>query len=218
MQPIDVDSLNKHELRAAVKAARHENEGLRESVARLLRQANPPPAGRAPHHPDDFVPAGWAERHGVAIPRADGVFESAAAWVRVKHGVIVAGGLRSRSILSLAVSLDLLDQGAEHHGSLYRDWKAAFLSRLDPGTSGEGGIDNPDGWSKEDRYSKLLRRVDQDNLAAVDCMVAARPKARHLAAFQGNQGAFVTAFRTVASAMAAITREAADALDRVKGQ
>ena len=202
---------------------------LRETVRRLLRQPSPTPGTGHGWHPDDFVPAGWAERHGVSVPRADGIFESPEAWVRLKHGVIVGAGLKSQSILSLAVSLGKLDQGAEFHANLYRDWRAAFFSRLDPTRSGGKGSDSPEAWSKEDRYSKLLHRIDQDHIAAMDGIVAEKPKARHLAAFHGKknatkeeidkaQAAFVQAFHTVVSAMVEINREADDARERVKGQ
>ena len=164
------------------------------------------------------MPAEWAERHGISTPRADGIFESPEAWIRVKHGVIVGAGLKNQSILLLAVSLGLLDQGAERHGSLYKDWRAAFLSCVDPAKwSAEEGRGDPEAWSKEDRYSKLQRRVDQDSIAAMDSIVAGRPKAKHLAAFQARQQAFVEAFHTVAKAMSAINQEADEALDALRG-
>ena len=214
---IDVDTASKAELRATLKALLPQLTNARAAVNRLLRQPAPPPAGHA-RHPDDAVPPGWSERHGIDIPRADGIFESGAAWVRVKHGAIVGAGLKNQSILSLAISLSLLDQGAEHHGSLYKDWRAAFLSCVDPGTSGGRGNDNPQAWSKEDRYSKLVHRVEKDFLNAMDCIVASRPKSRHLAAFQNNQAAFVEAFKTVARAMVEVNREADAALGGGIGQ
>lgn len=216
MQQIDLGGLGKPELRERLGAALQEVEALRGSVDRLLRQASRPSVLRHSGHPDDFVPAGWAERHGIQIPRASGVFQSDEAWVRVEHGVIVGAGLNNQSILCLAISLGKLDQGAEHHGNLYKDWRAAFLARVDPSRSGGGGSDTPDAWSKEDRYSKLQRRVEQDHIAAMDCIVASRPKARHLAAFQANQAGFVAAFKTVARTMADIDREAEEALEKLR--
>ncbi len=188
-----------------------EVDRLRESVCRLLRLAGKPAAVSYASREDDSVPAGWAERHGIAIPRADGVFESGSAWVRIKHGVIIGAGLKNQSILLLAISLELLDQGAEHHASLYRDWRAAFLSRLDPTRSGDAGSDGTEAWTKEDRYSKLIHRVEKDDLDAMDSIVASRPKARHLAAFQGNQATFIEAFEKVVKAMVEINQEAGQA-------
>ncbi len=214
MQGINVDTASKPDLRAALKASLDEIDELRRSVSRLIRQSAIPTVVHHVSHVEDSVPAGWSERNGIEIPRADGVFESATAWVRIKHGIIVGAGLRNQSILHLAISLELLDQGAEHHGNLYRDWRAAFLSQLDPEKSGGKGTDNPAAWSKEDRYSKLLRRTDQDFLSAMDCIVAIRPKARHLAAFQHNQKGFIDAFKTVGKAMNEINREADDALNK----
>ena len=193
-----------------------EVERLRDSVSRMLRQSSPPPVISHASRNDDFVPSGWTERHGIEIPRADGIFESSGAWVRIKHGAIVGAGLKNQSILLLMISLELLDQGAERHSSLYKDWRAAFLSRLEPSNSGGEGDDNPDAWSKEDRYSKLQRRVDQDCLSAMDCIVAIRPKAKHLAVFQHNQGKFVEAFEAVARAMNEINREAEKALEEAR--
>ncbi|WP_435008002.1 hypothetical protein P12x_005269 [Tundrisphaera lichenicola] len=184
---------------------------LRDAVRRLIPQSPAPSLPVVAGRGDDSVPTGWAERHGITIPRAEGVFESVAAWVRVKNGVIIGAGLKNQSILSLAISLDLLDQGAEHHGNLYRDWRAAFLSRLDPATSGDAGSDGSEAWTKEDRYSKLIHRVEKDYLNAMDCIVASRPKAKHLAAFQANQEAFVEAFKIVAKAMVEINHEAEQA-------
>lgn len=213
---IDPDTATKAELKAAVKATLPELVKLRDSVGRLLRQA---PVPKVPCHPgrdDDTVPPGWPERHGVAIPRADGIHESPEAWVRVKGGTIVGAGLKNQSILLLMVSLGLLDQGAEHHGNLYKDWRAAFLSKLDPTKSGEPGGGDPEAWSKEDRYSKLLHRLDKDLVTAMDSIVASRPKSRHLAAFQDHQKVFSGAFLLVADAMRAINREAEDALKRLR--
>lgn len=211
----DWKTAKKPELRVALKTALEELKILRDSVGRLLRQSPAPTVTSHTSREDDSVPAGWAERHGVTIPRADGIFESATAWLRIKHGVIVGAGLKNQSILLLAISLELLDQGAEHHGGLYKDWKSAFLSRLDPTKSGEAGSDNPDAWSKEDRYCKLLRRVEPDYLAAMDCIVSAHPRAKHLAAFQGNQAQFIEAFNLVARTMNEINRDAEAARDAV---
>lgn len=194
-----------------------EVERLRDSVGRLLRQSSPAPVISHASRHDDFVPAGWTERHGIEIPRADGIFESSGAWVRIKHGAIVGAGLKNQSILSLAISLEHLDEGWADRGDQYKDWRAAFLTSVDPVKwSAEEGRGDPDAWSKEDRYSKLQRRVDQDCLSAMDCIVASRPKAKHLAAFQANQKAFVEAFKTVAQAMVEIDREAEEALEAAK--
>ena len=194
-----------------------EVDRLRDAVRRLIRQPSAPTVVTHASHDDDFVPAGWTERHGIEIPRADGVFESGTAWVRIKHGVIVGAGLKNQSILSLAISLKLLDQGAEQSANQYKDWRTAFLAGVDPVKwSAEQGRGDPEAWSKEDRYSKLQRRVEQDHIAAMDCIVASRPKARHLAAFQANQAGFVAAFRTVARTMADIDREAEEALEKLR--
>lgn len=193
-----------------------EVERLRESVSRLLKQ---PAALKASPvaHPDDFVPAGWTERHDIAIPRAEGIFESQTAWVRIKHGIIVGAGLKNQSILSLMVSMDLLDDGWVNRGHQYKDWRAAFLSSVDPSTwTAEEGRGDPEAWSKEDRYSKLQRRVDQDHIAAMDSIVASRPKARHLAAFHAKQHDFVEAFKVVGRAMGEIDREAEEALQAMR--
>jgi hypothetical protein len=208
----DVRKANKKQLLALLVPTLEENECLRKSVARLSKLSMQTPILRHVTRPDDFVPAGWTEQHRIEIPRADGLFESSTAWVRITHGVIVNAGLKNQSILSVMISMNLLDQGANRHGSLYTDWKAAFLSRLDPTKSGGKGDDNPDAWSKEDRYSKLLRRVDPDYLSAMDCMVAPRPKAKHLIAFQFHQKEFAEAFELVAKAMNEINRDAEEAL------
>lgn len=190
-----------------------QNRNLKASVCRLSQATGSQAVLRHAGRDDDAVHPGWVERHGITIPRADGVHESAEAWVRVKNGIIVGAGLKNQSILLHMISLDLLDQGAEHHGSLYKDWRAAFLSRLDPSKSGEPGGDHPHAWSKEDRYSKLIHRQEKDLLEAMDAIVAARPKARHLAAFHGNQDVFVAAFLKVANTMRDINREAEQALE-----
>lgn len=213
---IDPNTAKKHELRHAVKTLRDDLVVARETIGRLLKQAPPPKLPYHQGHPDDTVTPGWVERHGISIPRADGIFESPGAWVRVKNGIVIGAGLKNESILLHMISLELLDQGAEHHGNLYKDWRAAFLSRLDPTKSGEPGGDNPEAWTKEDRYSKLIHRLDKDLLHAMDSIVAARPKARHLAAFQGNQGTFATAFMTVVNAMRDINREAEDAAEALR--
>jgi len=207
---IDFSKATKPELRKALQSSHAENKHLKETVGRLLRRPDQP-APRQPGREDDVITPGWADRHGISIPRAEGIHESPEAWVRVKGGTIVDAGLKNQSILLLMISIGLLDQGAEHHGSLYKDWRAAFLSRLDPTKSGEPGGGNPAAWSKEDRYSKLVHRVDKDLLAAMDGIVAARPKARHLAAFQRNRATFAGAFLKVAEAMREITRQAEDA-------
>ncbi|QEL14772.1 hypothetical protein [Limnoglobus roseus] len=207
----DFSKATKPELRKALQAALTANVSLTDAVGRLLRRPEPP-APRQQSREEDTVPAGWAERNGISIPRAEGIHESREAWVRVKSGVIVGAGLKNQSILLLMVSLRLLDQGAEHHGNLYKDWRAAFLSRVDPTKSGEPGGGNPNAWSKEDRYSKLIHRLDKDLLAAMDSIVAVRPKAKHLAAFQGHQETFAGAFMQVVNAMRDINREAGDSV------
>lgn len=190
---------------------------LRDSVSRLSRTSAQPAILRHASHTDDFVPAGWSERNGIEIPRADGIFESPTAWVRIKHGVIIDAGLKNQSILSLMVSMELLDAGWVNRAAQYKDWRTAFLASVDPVKwTAEEGRGDPETWSKEDRYSKLQRRVDQDHIAAMDCIVSGRPKARQLAAFQANQEAFVGAFKTVAQAMAEIDREAEKALEAAR--
>ena len=115
------------------------------------------------------------------------------------------------------VSMEQLDHGWVSRADQYKDWRAAFVSSVDPVKwSAEEGRGDPLAWSKEDRYSKLQRRVNQDHIAAMDSIVASRPKAKHLAAFHANQGAFVGAFKTVAKAMAQIDQEAEKALESAK--
>jgi hypothetical protein len=213
MQHIDVDTAKTPELRAALKTSISECERLRDSVSRLMRH---PSASRSSltTHPDDTVTADWLGRHGIRVPRADGVHDSPEAWVRIKNGVIVGAGLKNQSILTLMISLELLDEGAERHGNLYKDWRAAFLSRVDPSKSGDKGSDGFEAWTKEDRYSKLVHAVEKDYISAMDCIVAGRPKARHLAAFEAEKGAFANIFKVVARAMAVIEKDAEDANGR----
>lgn len=216
MPVIDVEAASKPELRAALKDCLEELKGLRDSVGRLLKQHT----RSAPAHqgnPADFVPAGWPAQYGISIPRADGIFESAAAWVRVSHGVITGAGLKNQSILSMMISLRLVDEGEERSASLYADWKAAFLSCVDSVKwTVEGGRGDPHAWGKEDRYSKLLHRVDQDCLFAMDAIVAEKPRAKHLAAFKNNQSKFAGALSTVIQAIREINREAEEALEELR--
>jgi hypothetical protein len=189
-----------------------ENTSLRESVARLMQQQSRTTTLRHAGHRDDFVPLGWVEQHAIEIPRADGLFESAKAWVRISHGVITNAGIKNESILSVMISLRLVDEGEERSARLYTDWKTAFLSSVDPVKwSAEEGRGNPEAWSKEDRYSKLLHRVDQDCLFAMDAIVAEKPKGKHLAAFKNNQPRFIEAIGTVVSSIRDINREAEEA-------
>jgi hypothetical protein len=213
----DVESLNKPELKNKLIASLQELTHLRDSVGRLLRQANPPLVVSQRCHPSDFVPSGWTEQYGINIPRADGIFESPTAWVRVIHGVITGAGLKNQSILSMMFSLRLVDEGEERSARLYSDWKAAFLSCVDSVKwTVEGGRGDPAAWGKEDRYSKLLHRVDQDSLFAMDAIVADRPKAKHLAAFKNNKPKFVEALVTVVETIREINREAEKALEALQ--
>lgn len=217
MTGIDVETASKPELRAAIKSYLGELKDLRDSVGRLLRQSAAPITVRNVSREDDFVPAGWAEQHGISIPRSDGIFESASAWVRVSHGVITGAGLKNQSILSMMISLSLVDEGEERSATLYVDWKTAFLSGVDPVKwTAERGRGDPEAWGKEDRYSKLLHRVDQDCLFAMDAIVAAKPKAKHLAAFRNNQSKFTHALAVVVKAIREINREAEEALEGAK--
>jgi hypothetical protein len=217
MQGTEIESLKKSELKKILQSSLRELEGLRESIGRLLRAAASPTVLRHQSHRDDFVPVGWSEQHGIHIPRADGIFESATAWVRISHGVITGAGLRNQSILSVMISLRLVDEGEERSAMFYTDWKTAFLSGVDPVKwTAERGRGDPDAWSKEDRYSKLLHRVDQDCLFAMDAIVAVKPKAKHLAAFRNNQSKFVDALGFVVKAIRDINREAEEALEASK--
>ena len=127
MERIDVDTASKPELRKALTAYLGEITELRDSVGRLLRQSSLPAPARSAGRDDDFVPAGWAEKHGISIPRSDGIFESPTAWVRVAHGVITGAGLKNQSILSMMISLRVVDEGEERSAALYADWKASFV-------------------------------------------------------------------------------------------
>lgn len=214
---IDLENASKPELRAALKKAIENVEKLKDAVGRMMRQSNTAPVINHPSRPDDFVPAGWAEQYGISIPRADGIFESTTAWVRVAHGVVTGAGLKNQSILSVMISLRLVDEGEERSARLYTDWKTAFLSCVDSVKwSADEGRGDPDAWGKEDRYSKLLHRVDQDCLFAMDAIVAEKPKAKHLSAFRNNQQKFVEALRMVVATIREINREAEKALDEAK--
>ncbi|OWK42176.1 hypothetical protein FRUB_04254 [Fimbriiglobus ruber] len=101
---------------------------------------------------------------------------------------------------------------------LYTDWKMAFLSGVDPVKwTAENGRGDPDAWGKEDRYSKLLHRVDQDSLFAMDAIVAVKPRAKHLSAFRNNQTRFVEALGVVVRTIRDINREADKTLEDVGG-
>ncbi len=215
---IDLATASKPELRAVLKTTIEKNKTLSDSVARLLRQSNTASIINHPSRPDDFVPGGWTEQHGINVPRADGIFESPTAWVRIAHGVITGAGLKNQSILSMMISLRLIDDGEERSARLYTDWKTAFLSTVDSVKwSAEEGRGDPEAWSKEDRYSKLLHRVDQDCLFAMDAIVAEKPKAKPLAAFRSHQPKFVKALGIVVKAIRDINREADEAL-KIKSQ
>jgi hypothetical protein len=217
MQGIDLETISKPELRAALKASLERIHELLGTVERLLRQSSRPATIRHISHEDDAVPSGWAEQHGISIPRADGIFDSPTAWVRVSHGVITGAGLKNQSILSMMISLRLVDEGEERSAMLYTDWKTAFLSCVDPVKwTAENGRGDPEAWGKEDRYSKLLHRVDQDCLFAMDAMVTNKPKAKHLSAFRNNQPKFVGAFKVVVNAIRAINQEAEKELEKLK--
>jgi hypothetical protein len=131
--------------------------------------------------------------------------------------VITGAGLKNQSILSVMISLRLVDDGEERSARLYTDWKAAFLSCVDAVKwTPENGRGNPAAWSKEDRYSKLLHRVDQDCLFAMDAIVAEKPKAKHLSAFKNNQQKFVEALGIVVATIRDINREADEAVVKVQ--
>ncbi|WP_088255381.1 hypothetical protein [Fimbriiglobus ruber] len=218
MQQIDVEKAGKAELRAALTASIGRVNELSAAIERLLRRPSNPSPIRHTGRDDDFVPAGWAEQHGIAIPRSDGIFESTTAWVRVSHGVITGAGLKNQSILSMMISLQLVDEGEERSAMLYTDWKMAFLSGVDPVKwTAENGRGDPDAWGKEDRYSKLLHRVDQDSLFAMDAIVAVKPRAKHLSAFRNNQTRFVEALGVVVRTIRDINREADKTLEDVGG-
>jgi hypothetical protein len=214
-KPLDVETLKKAELRDALKASLQELTALRDSLGRMLRTSAVVTPARHRSHDDDFVPSGWAEQHGIHIPRSDGLFESPTAWVKLAHGVITGAGLKNQSILSMMISLRLVDAGEERSAMLYADWKTAFLSGVDPVKwTVEESHGTPGAWSKEDRYSKLLHRVDQDCLFAMDAMVTSKPKAKHLSAFRSNQPKFVAAFKIVVNAIRAINQEAEKELEK----
>ena len=120
MQGIDLETISKPELRAALKASLERIHDLCGTVERLLRQARPASI-RHVSHEDDAVPSGWAEQHGIHIPRADGIFDSTTAWVRVSHGVVTGAGLKNQSILSMMISLRLVDEGEERSAMLAGD-------------------------------------------------------------------------------------------------
>jgi hypothetical protein len=83
-----------------------ENVRLKATVTRLMRQTGKPPVVRHAGRVDDFVPMGWVDQHGIRIPRADGLFESPRAWVRITHGVITNAGLKNQSILAVMIAAE----------------------------------------------------------------------------------------------------------------
>lgn len=193
-----------------------ENRRLRESVERLMKCRPATPAFHHAGRPDDFVPAGWPERHGVVIPRADGYFESPKAWLRVTHGVITNAGLKNQSILSLMTGRRQIDEGGEKLAYVYVDWRAAFFARVEAARYSDEGTGDPDAWSKEDRYSKLLKAVDRRDLRRVDTIVTSRPKEKDVASYHARPAEFIASFQNVVQAMLKINQDAARHLSELR--
>lgn len=193
-----------------------ENQRLRESVERLMKAREAAPVLHHFSKPDDFVPAGWPERHGLIIPRADGYFESPKAWVRVIHGVITNAGLKNQSILSVMIAAKKLNERADKYANLYIDWRAAFFARIEAARYSDEGSGDPDAWSKEDRFSKLLKAVDRVHLRRVDVIVTSRPKEKDVAAYHDKPADFVDSFRKMARAVNQINRDADEYLSALR--
>lgn len=194
--------------KAPKKKLLEENERLRKTVARLMQNQKRTVTTTFPFHPDDFVPIGWPERYGIAIPRADGLFESAEAWVRVTHGVITGAGLKNQSILSVMILGRLLSTSAELYAKTYTDWRAAFFARIEAARYCDEGCGDPEAWSKEDRYSKLVHRVERKYLRYVDAIVHSRPTEKHIHSLNGDPTPWVQGFERMANAVHQINREA----------
>jgi hypothetical protein len=207
-QITDWAKASKGQLHKALLKQTEENQRLRESVARLMkRQGNVVPALHR-GEPEDFVPVGWVERHGIEIPRADGYFESSLGWVRVKTGIITNAGLKNQSVLSLMILKGLFDSGAERDANMYMDWRAAFFARVEAARYSNEGIGDPDSWSKEDRFSKLLKAVERRVLRRVDAIVTSYPKEKDIKLFNEDAEVYIQAFRRMAKAMTQINRDA----------
>ena len=214
--PDDWNKANKKQLLAKLLPTLAENARLKDSVDRLLKKHSTPPIVRHLGRSDDFVPVGWIERHGIDVPRADGYFESPVAWVRIVHGVITNAGLKNQSLLSVMIARDILDSGAEHHAKLYKDWRAAFFARHEAARYSDVGSGDPDAWSKEDRFSKLLRAVERKTLRYIDAIVAPNPKEKHLASLNTDPAPFVKEFSVLARAINQINGDADDALKAIR--
>ena len=212
MQDIDWQKANKKQLLEKLVPLLQENVRLRDSVGRLMKTRGEPFVIQHHGHEDDFVPAGWAERHCIKIPRADGFFESKVGWVRIRNGVITMAGLKNQSILESLISRELLDAGSENQANVYSDWRAAFFSRVEAARYSDSGVGNPDAWSKEDRFSKLLKAVDRVQLRYVDILITRHPKEKDVGIANTDPQPFIRAFEKMALAMAQINRDAADAL------
>lgn len=213
-EPIDGwRKAKKSALLAALLPTLAENARLRDSLARLMKAQSQPPALQHHGHPEDFVPPGWAERHGVAIPRADGYFESGKAWVRIERGIITNASLKNQSLLSLMIDRELLDGGAESSSTLYMDWRAAYYARVEALRYSDVGTGDPEAWGKEDRFSKLMLAVERKYLRVVDLIVTAKPKERDVEALNGDPTPFIDAFDRMSRAMREINRQADEYLE-----
>lgn len=207
---------NKKQLLEKLLPTLEENERLRESVTRLMNSRQAPTIIHHISHPDDFVPAGWPERYGITIPRADGYFESERAWLCVTHGVIASAGLKNQSLIAMVVAAGKLPERAEKHANVYMDWRAAFFARIEAARYSNEGTGDPEAWSKEDRFSKLLHLVARLHLRRVDAMVTARPKEKDIAAFNKRPDEFLESFKITVQAISKINRNADQYLAALK--
>lgn len=215
MKLADLRKAKKKQLLAMLLKIIPQNRRLRAAVSRMTKLSTQPPVIRHISHEDDFVPTGWAEQHGIHIPRAEGIFESATAWVRITHGVITGAGLKNQSILSMMISVDLLEGNrATHYANVYVDWRAAFFARIEAARYSNEGTGDPNAWSKEDRFSKLLHAVERDCLQIIDSIVKPRPKAKEIAGFHDDHELYVDSFKTLIRSINQINKDADDYLEK----
>jgi hypothetical protein len=205
---VDWSKAKRPQLLAKVESLSDENRSLRQSVGRLMKRQGNVPVLQHGGRDDDFVPAGWVERHHISIPRSDGFFESDEAWVRITKGTITIAGLKNQSILSLLIAAEKLSPEAERDAKLYMDWRAAFFARIEAARYSNVGSGDPEAWTKEDRFSKLLKAVEREQLRCVDIIVKSKPKERDLSRLNDDPESFLEAFRIAARAISKINKDA----------
>ncbi|QDV34926.1 hypothetical protein [Tautonia plasticadhaerens] len=204
----DWTQAKKKDLLKQLRLTLAENRQLKQSVERLMRKQGQAATARHPGHADDFVPCGWPEQHGIAIPRADGYFQSGTAWVRILHGVITHAGFKNQSILASLIEKGVLDDGSQTHASIYADWRAAFYAVTEAARYSNVGTGDPEAWSKEDRFAKLLEKIDRKDLRLVDILVSSHPTEKQVIGVCANREPFLDAFRRMADAINTINRDA----------